>query len=213
MNEVKRSGAGRPKSEEKRHQIIMAGVVLFLKKGFNGTSMDMVANEAGVSKQTVYSHFSNKDALFTAVIDFKCTEYRIDAEHIEKSKDDPQQVFHLIGEQFVELLQDPKVVAMYKVVVGESVSNSHTAELFYEAGPKQAMKLLENYLATQQQFPISQDKARVLSMVFFNMLKGEFHMKSLLGLPHEMSKEQKQAHVKTMVRWALVCLQDASENP
>ena len=36
--------------------------------------MDANAAEAGVSKLTVYSHFGDKESLFTAVIDAKCHE-------------------------------------------------------------------------------------------------------------------------------------------
>ena len=63
--------AGRPKSDLKRQSILEAAAGLFLEHGFSQTSMDLVANTAGVSKQTVYSHFNNKDALFSAVIELK----------------------------------------------------------------------------------------------------------------------------------------------
>ena len=59
---------GRPKSEEKYHLILHAASCLFLKEGFANTSMDTVAKASGVSKQTVYSHFEGKDALFKAAI-------------------------------------------------------------------------------------------------------------------------------------------------
>ena len=36
----------------------------------------MIAKEAGVSKQTVYSHFGNKDELFTAAIEQKCVSLK-----------------------------------------------------------------------------------------------------------------------------------------
>ncbi len=39
----------------------------FLTQGFRNTSMDQVADRAGVSKRTVYNHFENKEALFRAV--------------------------------------------------------------------------------------------------------------------------------------------------
>ena len=52
---------GRPKDPAKRAAILDAAEKLFLSQGFTGTSMDAVAKEAGVSKLTVYSHFSDKE--------------------------------------------------------------------------------------------------------------------------------------------------------
>ena len=50
---------GRPKSMEKRNQILSSASQLFLQDGFTNTTMDNVAKQSGVSKQTVYSHFAN----------------------------------------------------------------------------------------------------------------------------------------------------------
>lgn len=42
---------------------------VFLKHGYAGTSMDRVAEVAGVSKNTIYNHFQDKEGLFTALIE------------------------------------------------------------------------------------------------------------------------------------------------
>ena len=55
----------RPSSRKK---ILAAAEVQFLAHGYLGTSMDAVTEQAGVSKQTVYAHFTSKEALFRAVI-------------------------------------------------------------------------------------------------------------------------------------------------
>ncbi|MCC6595535.1 MAG: helix-turn-helix transcriptional regulator, partial [Rhodanobacteraceae bacterium] len=67
-------GPGRPKDLEKRAAILAAAKRLFLDHGFEGTSMDSIAAEAGVSKLTVYSHFRDKETLFTAAIRERCEE-------------------------------------------------------------------------------------------------------------------------------------------
>ena len=71
--------AGRPKSEAKAEAILGAAAELFLAQGFQGTSMDAVAKRAGVSKQTVYSHFANKEELFKACIGAKVAGYGFDS--------------------------------------------------------------------------------------------------------------------------------------
>ncbi len=54
-------------SEQKRAAILQAAKEEFLSQGFRTTSMDRVAERAGVSKRTVYNHFENKEVLFRAV--------------------------------------------------------------------------------------------------------------------------------------------------
>lgn len=57
-----RPGRGDP--DERRRQLLDAAVEAFLRFGFKKTSMDDVARAAGVSRQALYLHFANKDALF-----------------------------------------------------------------------------------------------------------------------------------------------------
>jgi AcrR family transcriptional regulator len=56
------------RSARKRRAILSAATVVFLREGFAGTTMDQVAALAEVSKLTIYRHFSDKSALFTAVV-------------------------------------------------------------------------------------------------------------------------------------------------
>ena len=65
-----RSGRGRPVggSELKRSLIAQAALRLFLRDGFARTSVDAIAEEAGVSKRTIYSHYGDKENLFLSVV-------------------------------------------------------------------------------------------------------------------------------------------------
>src|SRR5688500_639115 len=60
---------GRPLDAAKHARILKAATEAFLELGFNAASMDRIARKARVSKMTVYSHFTNKEALFGAMID------------------------------------------------------------------------------------------------------------------------------------------------
>jgi AcrR family transcriptional regulator len=55
-------------SERKRDAIARAAVTLFASDGYERTSVDAIATEAGVSKRTVYSHFGDKESLFLSVV-------------------------------------------------------------------------------------------------------------------------------------------------
>jgi AcrR family transcriptional regulator len=54
--------------ELRRKSILKAGVKLFKKVGYRNTSMDMVAEEAQLSKGTLYLYFKNKDDLYANCI-------------------------------------------------------------------------------------------------------------------------------------------------
>src|ERR1700758_4878354 len=55
-------------SERKRAAIARAALTLFASDGYERTSVDAIAAEAGVSKRTVYSHFGDKESLFLSVV-------------------------------------------------------------------------------------------------------------------------------------------------
>ncbi|HEY6785869.1 MAG TPA: TetR/AcrR family transcriptional regulator [Trebonia sp.] len=55
-------------SERKRDAIARAALTLFASDGYERTSVDAIAAEAGVSKRTVYSHFGDKESLFLSVV-------------------------------------------------------------------------------------------------------------------------------------------------
>lgn len=55
-------------TDRKRQAILDAAAVQFRSHGFEATSMDKIALEAGVSKRTVYNHFPSKDDLFGATL-------------------------------------------------------------------------------------------------------------------------------------------------
>lgn len=50
-----------------REKIIHKASELFLNLGFKSVTMDDIANEMGISKKTIYVHFSNKTKLVEAV--------------------------------------------------------------------------------------------------------------------------------------------------
>lgn len=54
---------------QRREHIIEAARRAFLRDGYRGATMDRVADEAGVSKQTLYNYFEDKDALLAALLD------------------------------------------------------------------------------------------------------------------------------------------------
>jgi AcrR family transcriptional regulator len=55
--------------KERRAQLVDVGRKLFAEKGFEGTSVEEIAQKAGVSKPVVYEHFGGKEGLYAVVVD------------------------------------------------------------------------------------------------------------------------------------------------
>lgn len=55
-------------------RILAAAQHLFAEKGFAATSIQEIAQEAGVSKSNVFHHFKSKEELYVAVIGCACSE-------------------------------------------------------------------------------------------------------------------------------------------
>ncbi len=189
--------AGRPKSAEKGKEIRRAASDLFLAHGLKGTSMDAVAQAAGVSKQTVYSHFGSKEDLFAAVIEGKVAAYRLSAEDLSGAQG-VRDALITIGERFVELLFDDEVSAMFRVVIGESVSHPEIARLFHAAGPQRTTEALAACLQGYARAgELALDSPQDAAVTYLNLLRGEFHMRRLMNLCPDVSPAFRKTHVET----------------
>jgi len=59
----------RMSGKERREQLLDIGRTLFAEKGFDGTTVEEIADKAGVSKPVVYEHFGGKEGLYAVVVD------------------------------------------------------------------------------------------------------------------------------------------------
>lgn len=190
---------GRPKSEEKREAILEAAGELFLSLGLQGTSMDAVAERAGVSKQTVYSHFKNKEDLYRAVIVAKVESYGF-AETALPEDSDLDEALCVMGRRFIDLMFDDEVIAMHRVVIGESVAHPKIAELFYETGPGTTKRAIQRFLSAQAQ------KRRLViadldyaAALFLSMVCGPYQMPLLLNRQPALASDFIDTHVRKAV--------------
>ena len=56
-----------PRGDRARGEILQAAHLLFVERGFHGTSMRQIAQEAGIALGGIYNHFSSKEDIFSAV--------------------------------------------------------------------------------------------------------------------------------------------------
>src|SRR5262245_55358190 len=58
-----------PLRSRRRRRILDSAQRTFLRDGFHATTMERVAEDAGVSKQTLYNYFADKQDLFASLIE------------------------------------------------------------------------------------------------------------------------------------------------
>ena len=65
----------------KKPDLIKAGVQLFARQGYDGTTTAQIAAAVGVTEPVIYYNFKNKEALFVHILESIFTEYfaRLDA--------------------------------------------------------------------------------------------------------------------------------------
>ena len=190
---------GRPKSEAKHSAILNSAGTLFLRDGYDKTSMDAVAREAGVSKQTVYSHFSGKEDLFRACIRDKVEEYGLDMDRLSSGLP-LREALTMVGNQFMELLADEKVMAMHRLLAAECLTHKHLTQSFFEIGPRTTMMNLARYLRDHRgPGRLDMDDHEQAAQMFFALLKQMYFTQRLFDLRPPMSASERHQHVDDMV--------------
>ncbi len=143
---AKSCGPGRPKDLEKRAAILAAAKRLFPLLGFEGTSMDAIAAEAGVSKLTVYSHFTDKETLFVAAIRARCQDQVPDALFDVDTTGPVRGQLEAIARAFLGLVTSPEAISLHRLLTASGSASPKLAQLFWEAGPLRMRQSFEQFL-------------------------------------------------------------------
>lgn len=95
-------------SESTRDRILAAAYGLLYREGFARVSVDAIAQEAGLTKRTLYYHFESKDALVAAVLEFQHARVleRID-EWADVSSDNPRHMLETLFDGLARWASEP----------------------------------------------------------------------------------------------------------
>lgn len=170
-------------SSPKAQQIIAAARKAFLDTGYGETSMDQVAKSAGVSKATLYAHFTNKQALFGAVIAEECNRTACTLFEPGPGSDDVRSTLTRLGRNFCDMVLDPVKLSGYRVVVAEAGRFPELGEAFYQAGPARVVGGLAIYLERMTAAGrLDVPHARLAASQFLGMIKADHYMRRLFGI-------------------------------
>jgi TetR/AcrR family transcriptional repressor of mexJK operon len=193
---------GRRPDLRKRRAIQAAASRLFLARGFAGTSMQAVAQAAGVSKLTVYAHFADKESLFKAIVEARCDAYSRPERYPEYERATPRAALTAIGRNLLDLLLSPMALQLHRVMVAEGAQRRDMAKLFYEAGPERASAYFVEYLRrAHAQGKLRIDDPERAADEFQALVKGgKLHLRASLGLRPLPNAAQREAHVARAVQ-------------
>ena len=193
---------GRPKDPAKRRAILEAAKTLFLTLGFSGTSMDAVAREAGVSKLTVYSHFSDKETLYIAAIEAQC-ENLMPLPMFSLEPDGSAAVMlQKIGEAFLEMVYSEESLRLMRLINAIGAEDPKMAQLFYEAGPQRTQIAMVQFFQRGNELgQLKVSDPEHAAELFFGMLQGGCrHIQRVLGCCDAPGKKENRVHVAEVVK-------------
>ncbi len=189
---------GRAKSDIKNRQILEAAISLFVGNGYHNTSMDQVAAAAGVSKQTVYSHFRNKQELFKSAVQSRRSDF-LGAELTLDTNAPPRETLRQFARALLRLLLSDDVVRTRRICDAEAESHPEVAAAYFSEGPEHTTRLLTEYLTQLNdsgQLSIRNTRHGAIQLLY--MLTGEAQMRALLNQP-QWTENQVAAYLDSSI--------------
>jgi AcrR family transcriptional regulator len=129
----------------KRRQILDGARKLFMTLGFDGASMGEIARAAGVSKGTLYVYFTDKSALFEAIVEQEKLEQGKTVFNLDPARD-AETTLAQFGRAYIELLCRPGGGSALRTVMAIAERMPAVGKRFYEAVLAHAIRQVAAYL-------------------------------------------------------------------
>ena len=142
INSGRRSG--RALDPAKRAAILSGARAVFMRDGFAQGTMDGVAAEAGVGKQTIYRHFRSKESLVEALVEAMCVPEVVAP---PPNSLPPGERLRELLLAFTDGVADSDSIHLYRAIVAEAGRMPELGRLFWEAGYRPLRAAIEQILA------------------------------------------------------------------
>lgn len=199
--------AGSKRAVSPRERIVRSAAKLFLEKGYDKVSINDIIDSVGGSKGTIYSHFGSKEKLFEAVVQQMCADVTIQID--TRPIGTIEEQLTRIGHSFVSTVVSPPILRFHRLMTSIGRDFPAAGRLFYDIGPRQAQKMIGDWIALHQRAGDIRDDADPyrLAVLFHDMLIGEQH---LSWLTSAISDKERNKRVDETVRLSVtVFLQGA----
>ena len=188
----------------KRVQMLAAARALFMAQGYGAVSMDAIARAAGVSKATLYAHFSSKDQLFATIIGDACRHNIVAEGFMPASEiaswDELRAALIRYGQRMIGFFLEPDSLAIHRIVMAESARFPELGQAFYDNGPKRVRSALGLWFAAQAQagWLVLPDPVTAAEH-FLSLVRGGLYMRASLNLPFDPDRPGIEEMIVTAV--------------
>ncbi|MFT3809831.1 MAG: TetR/AcrR family transcriptional regulator [Micropepsaceae bacterium] len=185
------------RTSRKRSAVIEAARRVFTDKGYNA-SMEEVAFEAEVSKQTIYNQFGSKEQLFHAMIEDRIQEM---IEPIVSAGPDvqPREVLIQIARSYHTKIVAPDNIKMMRALIAAPNAQAALAQI-YAHGPSRFVRTFADWLSAQNAAGrLKVDDPVLAAEHFASFTYGHLFMKRLYGVPAPFDAEDVERRVAYVV--------------
>ena len=189
-----------PRGSKRRIELAAVAERTFLKYGFSDTTMQMIASEAGSSKETLYRHFSSKEALFTELINARVASIAGPQSSLA-SDAPPEQALTELGIGLMRLLVKDDAMFLLRIVMAETHRAPDLGRILYQHGPGITLERLTAYLraATRRGQLRCPDPQRAAKL-FLGSVASHYHLLGLIGEPlNRITANEMRLHVRAAV--------------
>ena len=174
---------GRPADRAKRLAIVEAAAQSFFDVGYAATSIEQVAANAGVSKVTIYNHFGDKGALFSAAVTHECEKMRGYFSIEGAASGTLRDQLQTIGEGMFAFLSRPEMIRFEHRVAAETEHDPAIGRAFLEAGPWRMKESFGAFLEhATQAGELTVDEPQLAAEQFVAMCKGMGDLERRFGV-------------------------------
>ena len=131
--------------QERPEELAAAALRLFTERGYYSTTIDDVAEAAGVTKGAVYHHFDSKEELLLAAVQNFFNGAIAHMEDLLRRAGDlsPEERVRKILSAGARVWRRPEFTAIFTIVFGEAGADiTGLREMFLDAGPRRAWPVL-----------------------------------------------------------------------
>jgi TetR/AcrR family transcriptional regulator, mexJK operon transcriptional repressor len=195
-----------PRGARRRVELVDVAEQLFLDRGYADTTMQMVAEAAGASKETLYRHFASKELLLAEIVGRKATLISGPDAAIEQGGPADQVLFEF-GVGLLRIVLRNQSACLFRTVVAEAARSPQLGDLFYSRGPGVTTERLAAYLARASQSGELRCKDPLAAArLFLGAVVTHYHVRRLVQSSWKPPKEaEMRRHVKGAVDMFLAC--------
>ena len=172
----KKVTGGRPTRQEAEllsEKIVDVAAQLMLENGYSGTSIESIANLAGVAKRTLYHRFPDKRDLFTAVIERRRDQFLSPVEKISTAGGTIEERLKLIGMHMLDWGMKSDAMALKRLLAAEAERFPELLSAIYEHSRRRTIEILGGILRREvEKRTLAIDDPEFAAMQFLQMIMG-----------------------------------------